>query len=118
MKGNSSNTIIRNIKECIKEGILADFLLQNKAEAIQMSIFEYDEEREMKLIRADEREIGREQGIEEGRMQATITYAKGFINYDLGQNIAENIIIQKAMAIFGLTYDVVQQLVHEVQMCR
>ena len=32
-----------------------------------MSIYEFDEEREMKLIREDEREIGREEGKEIGR---------------------------------------------------
>ncbi len=32
-----------------------------------MSIYEFDEEREMRLIREDEREIGREEGIEIGR---------------------------------------------------
>ncbi len=34
-----------------------------------MSIYEFDEEREMKLIREDEREIGREEGKEEGRKE-------------------------------------------------
>lgn len=37
-----------------------------------MSIYEFDEEREMKLIREDEREIGREEGIEEGREEGRI----------------------------------------------
>lgn len=32
-----------------------------------MSIYEYDEERELALIRRDEREIGMEQGIERGK---------------------------------------------------
>ncbi len=31
-----------------------------------MSIYEFDEEREMRLIREDEREIGREEGIASG----------------------------------------------------
>lgn len=42
------------VDECIKEGILADFLRKNKAEAIVVSIFEYDEEKEMRLIREAE----------------------------------------------------------------
>ena len=48
--------------ECIREGILADFLLKNRAEAIEVSIFEYDEEKEMELFRTAEREEGREEG--------------------------------------------------------
>ena len=44
----------RAVEECISEGILADFLLKSRAEVVAMSIFEYDEEREIRLIRQDE----------------------------------------------------------------
>ena len=54
------------VTECIKDGILSQFLTQYKAEAISMSIFEYDEEKEMALIRRDERSIGMEKGMEKG----------------------------------------------------
>ncbi len=47
---------------CIGNGILRDFLLRQRAEVMKMSIYEYDEERELALIRRDEREIGMEQG--------------------------------------------------------
>lgn len=46
------------VNECIQEGILADFLWKNRAEAIEVSIFEYDEEKELELFRAAEREEG------------------------------------------------------------
>ena len=36
------------VRECIKEGILEDFLMENRAEVVAMSIFEFDEEREWK----------------------------------------------------------------------
>lgn len=58
--------VLSAVNECIREGILKDFLIRNKAEAIQMSIFEYDEEREMRLIRQDEREMGMLQGMIQG----------------------------------------------------
>lgn len=54
------------MQECIHEGILAGFLLKNRAEAIEMSIFEYDEEKELALLRKAEREVGREEGLSEG----------------------------------------------------
>ncbi|MCM1121878.1 MAG: hypothetical protein NC416_04785 [Eubacterium sp.] len=38
---------------CIKNGILSDFLSRNRAEAIAMSIFEYDEEKHMKSEREE-----------------------------------------------------------------
>ena len=34
-----------------------------------MSIYEYDEERERKLMLADERELGRAEGMEQGRAE-------------------------------------------------
>ena len=48
---------------CIKNGILSDFLSKNRAEAIEMSIFEYDEEKHMK----SEREWAYNNGLAEGR---------------------------------------------------
>lgn len=53
------------ITECIKEGILADFLTKFRAEAKKMSIYEYDEERQRRF----DREEGREEGIKEGRKE-------------------------------------------------
>ena len=44
------------VKECIREGILKEFLLQNRAEVMQMSIFEYDQEAHMRMVREEVRE--------------------------------------------------------------
>lgn len=53
------------INDCINENVLRDFLLKQKTEVFKMSIYEYDEERERKLMLADERELGREEGRKE-----------------------------------------------------
>lgn len=55
---NLKSAVTRAVDECIYEGILKDFLIKQKAEVIKMSIYEFDEEREMKLIRESEREFG------------------------------------------------------------
>ena len=49
------------VEDCIKKGVLRHFLSEQRAEVMKVSIYEYDEERELKIIRADEREIGREE---------------------------------------------------------
>lgn len=54
------------VTECIKEGILEDFLRSNRAEVVSMSIFEFNEERELQLIREEEYQCGLEDGIEKG----------------------------------------------------
>ena len=55
------------IEYCIRHNILKEFLSKQRAEVIKMSIFEYDEEREIELIRRDEREIGERIGVERER---------------------------------------------------
>ncbi len=64
------DAVIKAVDECIRKNILREFLISQKAEVIKMSIYEFDEEREMRLIREDEREIGREEGIEIGRAES------------------------------------------------
>lgn len=56
------DAVERAVEECIAENVLVDFLRCQRAEVIKLSIYEYDEEREMQLIREGEREIGREEG--------------------------------------------------------
>ena len=58
-----------SIQECIKENILRDFLTANRKEVTKMSIFEYDEEKELKLLREAEFQAGLEQGLERGLEQ-------------------------------------------------
>lgn len=66
----------RAVTECIRENILADFLTRQRAEVKAMSIFEYDEARERKLLQESYLEEGIEIGMEKGIKQgilATLT---------------------------------------------
>ena len=56
----------RAVTECIEEGILADFLRSQRAEVIAVSIFEYNEEEELKKLRQAEFRSGQEEGITKG----------------------------------------------------
>ena len=70
----------RAVTECIEEGILADFLSGQRAEVIAMSIFEYNEEAEMKKLRKGEQEIGEKRGEIKGEIRGEIRgRAKGRI---------------------------------------
>ena len=57
-----ADAVERAIQECISEGVLKDFLEKHRAEAKEMSIFEYDQEKHMK----QEREAAWEEGHREG----------------------------------------------------
>lgn len=56
----------RAVRECIEEEILSEFLTKYRAEAISMSIFEYNEEKEKELMRQAEYAAGEEQGERQG----------------------------------------------------
>lgn len=75
------------ITECISEGILADFLRKNRAEAKKVSIYEYDEERHMRQTREEGMEEGYangfSQGIEQGVTQTVINLLKSGLLTDI-----------------------------------
>ena len=51
--------IEKSVDECIRNGILADFLKRNRSEVLRMSIFEYDQETHMKQEREESEAIGK-----------------------------------------------------------
>lgn len=60
------------VTECIQEGVLAEFLTRYRAEAVSVSIFEYNEEKEIALIRQAEYDEGIKEGIKEGELRLLI----------------------------------------------
>ena len=74
-----AEAVDRAINECIEEDVLRDFLMEHKAEASAMSIFEYDQERHMQQER--------EAGIEKGERQLLRRQVQK--NLSRGMNFAE-----------------------------
>ena len=60
------------VDTCIREGILGDFLLKYREEAIEMCIFEYDEEETLRQLGQQSYEEGVAAGIEQGRNEMPI----------------------------------------------
>ena len=69
-----NEAVEKAVEECIREGILQEFLLANKAEVVAMSIFEYDREWEEEILRKEEFEAGKE------------------LEKSLGKNLGENLV--------------------------
>ena len=61
-----AEAVEKAVDKCIAEGILSDFLRQNRAEVIMLSIFEYDEELHFKTLRDEGYESGYAEGHESG----------------------------------------------------
>ena len=62
-----NEAVEKAVEKCIREGILREFLLANKAEVVAMSIFEYDREWEEEILRKEEFEAGKELGEQLGK---------------------------------------------------
>ena len=80
----------RAVKECIREGILAEFLQRNRAEAIEVSIFEYDEERELALLRKEEREGAKEE-LRETVKEEVREEVRGEVREEIREEVREEI---------------------------
>lgn len=62
----------KTVEECIQSGILKDLLTKYKLEVKQMSIFEYDYNGHMEIIREESREEGYTQGREVGKSEGLV----------------------------------------------
>jgi len=102
------------IEYCIKHDILKDFLLKQRAEVVKMSIFEYDEEREIELIRRDEREIGQKIGEEIGakkeRQKAEQELKKVKESFDKSQENAIQSMISLCRRLGGTREQAIEEL--------
>ena len=95
---NVEEAVDRAVTECINEGILREFLLRNRKEAVEMSIFEYDEEAVFEIVRKDEYEKGFQEGVEKGIEEGR---EKG-----MKEGRAEGFTAGKADAILDLLEDI------------
>lgn len=84
---NLSQAVETAVKECIRQDILKDFLMEQRNEVVAMSIYEYNEEYAMRVTYED----GEMAGYERGK-------AEGF-----GQTLVRN--IEAAMKNFGISLE-------------
>ena len=85
-----NEAVEKAVEECIREGILREFLLKHRAEVVAMSIFEYDREWEEGLLRKEEFEAGRELGEQLGRKEEQKNTEKERRRADLEKLRADN----------------------------
>ena len=92
----------RTINECIKEDVLRDFLMEYKAEARAMSIFEYDQERHMQ----QEREAGIEKGRRQGEEQ--------LLRRQVQKNLARGMSFAEIAEVLDETEERIREIAAEV----
>lgn len=77
---NLNDAVECAIEVCIKEGVLVDFLRENRSEVKMLSILEYDKEWEEKKLRKAEYEAGMMRMLEFFQNGGTIEQAKKLID--------------------------------------
>ncbi len=82
------------VTECIKKGILKEFLIRNRSEVMHRCLYEYDEEEAREVWREDAREEGLEEGRKEGRKEG-IKEGTRVIVKKLARNKTPEIIAQE-----------------------
>ena len=89
----------RAVAECINEGVLKEFLLGNKKEVMDMSIFEFDQQMYIKVQTDEAREDGRAEGRAEGeqRMGALNKYLISDHRYDDLKRAADDVVYRKLL---------------------
>ena len=70
------DAVERAVAECIREGILEDFLRKNRAEAKRMGIYEYDQARHIRQEREEAWEDGKNEGRQENQRIVAINLAQ------------------------------------------
>ena len=102
------------VDTCIREGILRDFLLKYREEAIEMCIFEYDEEETLRQLGQQSYEEGVAAGIEQGRNEMFIRQIctklkKGKTPETIAEELEEDLprvkAICEAAEVFAPEYD-------------
>lgn len=65
-KINVREAVIQAIDECIEENILVDFFKEHREEIVEVSIYDYEEEKVRKTLADEARDEGLAEGIKEG----------------------------------------------------
>ena len=85
-----AEAVERAITECIREGVLKEFLEKNRREAKNVSIYEYDQEKHIRQEREEAWEAGERKG-EENKIMELIQkkLAKGKSVYEIAEALEE-----------------------------
>ncbi len=75
--------IDKAVNECIEKGILKDLLIKYSAEVKNMLLTEFDEEKDWAIMARGYKEIGYEEGIEEGKKEERNTLIKTMLSKGL-----------------------------------
>ena len=89
------------VDECIAENVLSEFFRNHREEVITVSIYEYDEEGHLEIVK----EEGRQLGIAEGRQLELTKGINAFIKLCKDMNLSDDDTVNKLIEDYQLSKD-------------
>lgn len=105
-----AEAVERAITECIREGVLKEFLEKNRREAKNVSIYEYDQEKHIRQEREEAWEAGREAGEKAGVRKGEENKLKNQIQ----KKLAKDKSVSEIAEALEEEEDTIQRLVKEL----
>ena len=108
-----SEAVERAITECIREGVLKEFLEKNRAEVKKMSIYEYDQEKHIRMERQDAWEDGMQEGRREGIKEGELRGRNAQLSELIKKKLARGKSISRIAEELEETGERIQELILE-----
>ena len=108
-----SEAVERTITECIREGVLKEFLEKNRAEVKKMSIYEYDQEKHIRMERQDAWEDGMQEGRREGIKEGELRGRNAQLSELIKKKLARGKSISRIAEELEETEERIQELILE-----
>ena len=105
-----AEAVERAITECIREGILKEFLEKNRREAKNVSIYEYDQEKHIRQEREEAWEAGEKAGWEAGEKAGRTDHLRELIR----KKLAKGKTIPEIAEALEEDEDMIRRLVDEI----
>ena len=108
-----SEAVERAISECIQEGVLKEFLEKNRVEVKKMSIYEYDQEKHIRMERQDAWEDGMQEGRREGIKEGELRGRNAQLSELIKKKLARGKSISRIAEELEETEERIQELILE-----
>ena len=93
------------VDECIAENVLSEFFKNHREEVITVSIYEYDEEGHLEIVKEEGRQLGLAEGIIKGEEKERSNGIKMFIKLCRDMNLSDDDTIDKLIEDYQLSRD-------------
>ena len=93
------------VDECIAENVLSEFFRNHREEVITVSIYEYDEEGHLEIVKEEGRQLGIAEGRQLGLAEGLNKGINAFIKLCKDMNLSDDDIVNKPIEDYQLSKD-------------